>query len=153
MNHHRRSRASAAGFTLIELMIVVAIAAILTTIAVAAYTSQIRKSRRTEAKTAILDLAAREERLYATQNAYSSDAGTLGYGPAGTAWPVSVGSYYSVTSVTVGPATATLPGTFTLTVAPSAGSPQLQDTTCASFIVDQTGAESATGSDPAACWP
>ena len=46
-----------AGFTLIELMVVVIIATILLSIAIPAYTSQIRKSRRTEARTAVLDLA------------------------------------------------------------------------------------------------
>lgn len=153
MNNDRRSRTGVAGFTLIELMIVIAIGTILITIAIPAYNSQIRKSRRTEAKTAILDLAAREERLLATQNNYSADAGTLGYGPAGTAWPVSVGNYYSIT-VTVGAApSATQVPTFTATVTPSAGSPQLKDAACTSFIVTQTGAQSATGSNTASCWP
>jgi type IV pilus assembly protein PilE len=52
-----------AGFTLIELMVTLAIAAILLSIVVPTYQAQVRKSRRTEAKTAILDFAAREERL------------------------------------------------------------------------------------------
>ena len=150
----RMIRRHITGFTLIELMIVVAIIAILASIAVPAYTSSVRKSRRTEAKTAILDFAAREERLYATQNVYSSDPVALGYAAAGGSWPVSTGSYYQIDAPTnVQPATATTPATFTVTVEPSAGSPQLQDTICTSFTVTQTGAQSATGSDPSACWP
>jgi len=53
MNAHLPSpRTSAAGFSLIELMVTVAIATILISIAIPAYNTQIRKSRRTEAKTA-----------------------------------------------------------------------------------------------------
>jgi len=55
-----------AGFTLVELMVTVMIAAILLAIAVPSYQAYIRKSRRTEAKTAVLDLAGREETLFST---------------------------------------------------------------------------------------
>lgn len=84
-----------AGFTLIELMVTVAVVAILGTIAMASYSSQIQKSRRTDARTAILDLAGREERLFSATNAYSATPSDLGY--AGV-WPITVGSgYYQVT--------------------------------------------------------
>ena len=46
-----------AGFTLIELMVTVAIVGILATIAATSYQSQVMKSRRTDARTALLDLA------------------------------------------------------------------------------------------------
>lgn len=148
-----------AGFTLIELMIVVVIIAILASIAVPAYTSSVRKSRRTEAKTALLDLAAREERYYATQNVYADTPAALQYGSG--AWPVPVGSYYSISSVTssapVASPTNTTPGTYTLQITPTAGSPQLQDTACQTFQLDQTGKQSsqdASGSDSSTtCWP
>ena len=73
------------GFTLIELMVTVAIATILISIAIPAYNTQIRKSRRTEAKTALLDLAGREERFYNTSSPpnYSSTPSDLGYGAEG----------------------------------------------------------------------
>jgi type IV pilus assembly protein PilE len=77
--------ARSAGFTLIELMTVLVIGTILATIAIPAYRGQIQKSRRTEARTALLDLAAREERYLSTNNTYSSLPGDLGY--AGTAFP------------------------------------------------------------------
>ena len=141
------------GFTLIELMVTLVIAAILISIALPTYQSQVRKSRRTEAKTAILDFAAREERLYATQNIYSTDPVALGYTAAGGSWPVSTGTYYQIETPTVVAATATAPGTFSVTVDPSPGSPQVKDTICTSFTVTQTGAQSAAGSNPSACWP
>ena len=150
-----RSRSS--GFTLIELMVVVVITAILASIAVPAYNSSVRKSRRTEAKTALMDLAAREERYFATQNVYSSSPSALAYGSG--ALPISVGTYYSITNIAVNsaPATATTPPTFQVQIQPSAGSPQLQDTSCQTFQVDQTGKQSSldnTSSDSSTtCWP
>ena len=45
-----------AGFTLVELMVTILIGAILLAIAVPTYQAQIRKSRRTEARNAVLDL-------------------------------------------------------------------------------------------------
>jgi type IV pilus assembly protein PilE len=150
-------RATIAGFTLVEMMIVVLIVAILGSIAVPAYNSSVRKSRRTEAKTALSDFAAREERLYATQNVYSTDPVALGYTAAGGNWPVSTGSYYQIELPTVNgavlTATGTIPPTFTVTVDPSPGSTQLSDTACATFTVTNTGAQTATGTNPTSCWP
>lgn len=153
MHSAGRGRSRAAGFTLIELMVVVLIVAILASIAVPAYTGSVRKSRRTEAKTAITDFAAREERLYATQSVYSTDPGAMGYTAAGGSWPVSTGTYYQIQTPTVTAASSSAPATFTVTVAPSPGSPQLQDTACASFTETNTGAQSATGTNPSSCWP
>jgi type IV pilus assembly protein PilE len=144
------------GFSLIELMIVVVIATILAAIAIPSYNSQIRKSRRIEAKTAIMDLAAREERYYATQSTYSQDPVALQYG-AGAAWPVSTGNYYEILSVTATAPTATATGTYVLQVTPAAGSTQLKDTNCQMFIVDQTGKQTSqdgSGNDTTmTCWP
>ncbi len=152
------NRARLTGFSLIELMIVVVIVAILASIAVPAYTNSVRKSRRTEAKTALLDLAAREERYFATQNVYTTDPFALKYiATSGGSWPVSVGSYYSISQVTSSAATATTPGGYQLQISPSAGSPQLQDSSCQLFQVDQTGKQSSQdsgGNDSSTtCWP
>jgi type IV pilus assembly protein PilE len=151
------------GFSLIELMIVVVIATILAAIAIPSYNSQIRKSRRTEAKTALTDLAAREERYFATQNVYTNDPVALKYVASGS-WPVAIGNYYSIASVAVTQAaaspTATTPGTYTLQISPTAGSTQLKDTSCLTFQVDQTGKQTSTnainggGTDTTStCWP
>src|SRR5437016_7599183 len=68
----------AAGFTLVELMVVVAIATILFAIAVPSYITYVRQSRRTEARTAVLDLAGREERFFSTNGAaYTGAANQL----------------------------------------------------------------------------
>jgi type IV pilus assembly protein PilE len=147
-----QSRLSA-GFTLVELMVTIVIATILLSIAIPAYTSQIRKSRRTDARTAVLDLAAREERFFSTNAAYTNSAQNLGYGSTGTVSSMSVGSgYYTVTVTAPVPAAGT-PPTFTVT-ATATGS-QAADTQCTTFSVDNTGAQTSSNSGGTAsttCW-
>ena len=139
------------GMTLMELMIVVVIASILVSIAVPSYVSQVRRGRRVEAKTALLDLAGREERYFSTSATganYSQTAGDLGY----NALPVVLPSgYYRLIVCAVGPGMAgacppsnqTAPA-FAITAVPLGT--QTGDTQCASFAVDNTGKQWATDS-------
>ena len=145
-----------AGFTLIELMVTVAIVSILATIAATSYTSQVMKSRRTDARTALLDLAGREEKLFSTTNQYSSSPSALGYGTAAN-FPIPVGgsgtNYYSVSLATPDPAQASAPNTFSITATPIAGTQQAGDTTCTSLSVNQLGQQTATpAANNATCW-
>jgi type IV pilus assembly protein PilE len=143
----RRAR----GFTLIELLVTMLIVAILASVAVSMYQTSVQHSRRTDAKSALMDLAGREERNYSTSNAYSTVPTALGY--TGAAFPITVGSgYYSVTVVAPVPA-AGQPATYTLT-ATAIGS-QTADTQCATFQLTQQGVQSSTNSGGAAttnCW-
>jgi type IV pilus assembly protein PilE len=66
------------GFTLIELMITVAIVGILAAIAYPSYLDQVRKSRRADAQSALLQAANRQERLYTTQYTYTQNLADLG---------------------------------------------------------------------------
>ncbi|MGH8262107.1 MAG: type IV pilin protein [Steroidobacteraceae bacterium] len=140
------------GFTLVELMVTVVVGAILVTIAVSTYTNQVRKSRRTEAKTAVLDLAGREERNYSTSNAYVAVPASLGY--TGGAFPIAVGSGYYNVNVAVVAAAPGVPAAFTITATPIGA--QANDTGCASFTVTDQGVQSALDSGGAdatiACW-
>lgn len=81
------------GFSLIELMVTVAILAILAAIAYPSYRDQILKSRRGDAQTALLEIAQRQERFYAQNATYTVDMTDLGYGAAG--WN-DTGDYYEV---------------------------------------------------------
>lgn len=134
------------GFTLIELMITVAVVAILATIATASYTSQVQHSRRTDARSAVMDLSGREEKLYSTTNAYSAAASDLGYAPVGTPWPIAVGSnYYTVTVVVPTPSTYLITAT--------AINSQANDGACLTLFIDQTGTQGSTGTGTAqTCW-
>jgi type IV pilus assembly protein PilE len=128
-------------------MVTILVLGILAAIATPGYTAQIRKSRRTEARTALLDAAAREERFYATNNFYTVTSTDLGYAAA---WPVSVGSnYYTLTATcTAGKSPCT-----DYTITATAVNAQAQDLTCATLTVDQTGLQNATGTGSAAiCW-
>ena len=144
------------GFTLIELMVVVVVAAVLLAVAIPTYTSQIRKSRRTEAKTALLDLAGREERYFAINNTYTPTATSLGYSGFGSGYPIG-GGYYYLGAPTVTAATSTTPATFTLTAVPVTGAGQDKDTTCAEFMVYSSGQQYAQNSSATntstTCWP
>jgi len=156
--------AACRGFTLIELMTVTVIVTILLSLAIPSYQSQVRQSRRVEAKTALLDLAAREERYLSTNPlGYTTAANSLGY----AAFPAQVGSnYYAITVACIagpGAALACDPNAnapsgpaYYLTATPVAGSSQANDTQCQSFAVDSTGAQFAldsTGANNTAyCW-
>ena len=146
------------GFTLIELVIAMVIAGILAAIAIPAYSNYVRQARRTDAKSALLDLASLEERFYSTQNAYSATATDLGY----SAWPTTVGSgYYSISAPTVQAAVAPsalapagTPASYSI-VATAVGD-QLKDTQCLSFTVTSGGGQTALNSsnvdNTQTCW-
>lgn len=147
------------GFTLIELVVAMLIAAVLVAIAIPSYRSYALRSHRTDAKAALLDLASLEERYFSTANAYTNAAVNLGYGA--NAWPITIGSgYYQITTPVIVPATAPTattsgsPSTYQLTAV--AIGTQTQDTACATFTVMSNGSRTATssgGSDnTATCW-
>lgn len=148
------------GFSLIELMIALGIAAILAAIAIPMYQKQVQKSRRTDARTAVLDLAGREERYLSVSASYTNVPSNLGYAPAGGggAFPVVVGSGYYQLTVAVPAVVAPNPPTYVVSAVPVAGSPQLKDLQCQYFSVDNTGkqfssATGAGGADTSAiCW-
>src|SRR3977135_387895 len=126
-----RSSRPPGGFSLIELMIVVAIATILFALAVPSYITYIRQSRRTEAKTALLDLAAREERFLSTNPAaYTAVPGDLGYTGFGAANPVGNGYYFltvcSPAALACAPNPPAAPS-FSVLATPVAGQSQAQD--------------------------
>jgi type IV pilus assembly protein PilE len=143
------SAGRAGGFTLIELMVVIVIGAILMSIAIPSWQTQIRKSRRTDAKNAILDMAGREERYLSTTNSYSALPSDLGYA-AGTAWPQVIGSGYyqiSIPAATVVPAAAGPPATpASYIIVVDAINTQTKDTQCAHFMLTQTGQQSSQDS-------
>ncbi len=143
------------GFTLIELMIVVLVAAVLVAIAVPSYQNQIRHSRRTDAKTALLDAAVREEKYLTLANTYTTTASNLGYSALG----VPIGSGYYNLYVCVGTATGststTTPCTavtgttgtsFVVSAIPVTGTSQAGDSQCLYYAVDNTGTQYSSNS-------
>jgi type IV pilus assembly protein PilE len=155
MNRHIQHLSSGArkrrarGVTLIELLITVAIVSIIAAIAIPSYNTYILRTHRTEAKSALLNMASMEERLYSTTNFYTLNATQLGYAAAS---PIVGSGYYQVSIGNVQPATTTTQATYTLTA--TAINSQAADAACATLVVDQRGTQTATGSPTANvdCW-
>ena len=133
----------ARGFTLIELMIVVAIVGILAGIAYPSYMDHVRKGNRAKAQAFLMDLAQRQQsylivhRQYAqtlTQLGLGDSNGVLALGPELTA----LSSAYDIATMNVG-AVAGPPPRFNMTLTPKSGSMQASD---GSLCLSNTGARS-----------
>ena len=135
------SRKRAAGFTLIELMIVVAVIAILAAIAYPSYADSVRKGRRGQAKADLLEAAQLAERYRSVNNTYE------GFTPPSAQSPKEGTAHYLIA---VANDTAT---TYDLTATPQGA--QLEDTQCLALSIDQAGrktiSDSASGSAER-CW-
>lgn len=91
---------SSQGFTLIEVMIVVAIVAILAAIAVPNYSRYVERGRRAEARELLMRVAAAEERYYTNFNRYTDNI--TGPAPAGLGLLDLRGEFYNITAELVG---------------------------------------------------
>lgn len=139
-----------AGFTLIELMIVVAIVAILTAIAYPAYTSYITKTHRVAAEGCLSEYANYMERYYTTNLRYDQSSATPvvanPFPVLDCATPQRTGTNYSYNDGT--------PGVSTYTVqAVPIGAQLARDTKCGTLSLNQTGARGVTGTGTVdECW-
>ena len=134
------------GFTLIEVIIVVAIVGLLVAVAVPAYNSFITKTRRGDAMVILQEVAGEQERFLSENNRYAADLAELGYGNA-TNEPSPEG-YYTITSDQPTAITS-----YVLTATPVTGGPQANDADCGSFTLDSAGVKGISGTaDVATCW-
>jgi len=130
------------GFTLIELMITVAIVGILAAIAYPAYQDQVRKSRRAEAQSVLMNIGTRQQQMLLDTRSYAATAASLS-----VTVPPQVTTYYAV-SVS---APASTPPSFAATATPQGD--QAKDK-CGTLGIDNTGAKTAlkNGTAQTGCW-
>ncbi len=133
----RRNKNS--GFSLVELLIGIAVVGILSAVAANMYSQNVIESNRTEARSALQQAAATLEKCRSLYGAYSDQA------------PCNYQDFSSESGlydITIGNLTDS---TFTLTAAPGAGSRQVGDDECTSLTLTNTGVKGGTP-DPNECW-
>ncbi len=134
---------SAAGFTIIELLIVIAVISILTAIAVPSYRDYVMKSRRTEAKELLFTAAQRLQQYFTQNDVYTNSTSTLQMGSS------SRNGYYTLT-IAAG-TTGSINTSYALT-ATRAGT-QTSDTACGNYTLNLLGTRSVSGSQTTPpCW-
>ncbi len=132
------------GFSLIELMIVVAIVAILAAVSFPSYTKYVQRGNRAEGRAYLLNAAALLERYYSDNNRYATVANTM---------PPTVAAAAGATSETgkyTGSMTVASPWqTYTLTA-----SNNFNDVDCGNLTLTQAGVKGRTGSAMSVqdCW-
>ena len=126
------------GFTIIEMIIVVALIGIISMIAAGYFGDNVIRANRTDARSALSDTSGSLEKCKSLYGAYD-------HGSCNVAFPLdSDSNHYAVTVVRDGT-------TFTLTATP-VGAQLSADGDCATLTLTNTGIKGATGTDTSDCW-
>ena len=132
------------GFTLLELVIALAIVGILVTLAQAAWAEHRRRAGRSDATVALLTLAAHQEAYYLEAGRYAREVTRPP--PAGLGLPGTERGWYRLSIRGAG-----VDG-YTAVAVPAPGSPQSEDRRCRRFTIDATGRRGSAPAPPEVCW-
>ncbi len=139
------------GFTLIEVMIVVAIIAILSAVAFPSYQDSVRKGKRAEGRTALTEFLLQQERFMTQQNTYAAFAAGATTGTA-VSFKTFAGDKLAGTSYLLGAETCPAPnGDIRLCVRVFA-TPQFPDPEGGTLQIESTGNKTCTGTKTSVCW-
>ncbi len=134
------------GFTLIELMIVVAIVAVLLLVALPAYQDQLQKGRRTDAMAALQDIAGSMEKFMLDRSTYTESLDDLGYDTPTD----SPEGYYRITVREPVAGSCEITNCYVLDATPQGV--QVGDTKCTQFTLWSNGVKEALGTLENDCW-
>jgi len=135
------------GFTLIEILIVVAIMGILVSIALPAYQGSVLRSGRAEAKGELLQVASDQERYFSNFNTYVDDALPLNTPVVADRDRTTTNGLYVISVSACGGGALT--NCFVATATPQGD--QTADA-CTAFTITNTGVRGATGDTVDECW-
>lgn len=131
------------GFTLLELMITVAIIAILASIALASYRSSIVRSNRSAAESFMYEVAAKQERYLLDRRQYTFTLSDL------VTTPNNVSGNYTIT-IEDDDTASSVPG-YVIKATPQ-GAQDSDDTACKILTLNHRGEKAASGNSTARCW-
>lgn len=140
------------GVSLLELMIVVAIVAIISAFAFPSYMQYVVNTKRAVATSALLQIADRQQQFFMDNKRFAADLTDLGFAAdplvlADSGRNVAAGDSDAAYSISIGNVAAT---TYTITAAPLHGQ-ATRDTDCASLTLNQSGARGNSGGGDK-CW-
>lgn len=132
--HAHYGNRRSAGFSLIEVMIAVAVVAILASIALPSYRDYIKRGKRAAAQSVLMDLAARQQAFLLDKRRYatSSSATELKF----VSWPAEIAADYSMVPDPVAANNAASPPTFLITATATSSGVMTGDTP---MTIDQNG--------------
>jgi type IV pilus assembly protein PilE len=144
---HQQTQTS--GFSLIEVLIVVAIVGILASIAYPSFSEQTRKSKRADAKETLMRLAVAQEKYFIQKGSYTTD---ISSGLKNSSTESSEKNY--TLTAQAGP-TGSIATSYAVTATAKSGTSQAKDSDCISFSINsrnQRTAKTSGGSANSDCW-